>query len=1155
MRISLFLSLCLLLSLPAAAQVQVGTAKSYPVFGEANRWNHYETKYTLVYSQDVEGALNDFQILIPSVQVTTNPQEVIGGKQSLKLSGDQPLVTIVPSAVNLEPGRTYVLQYDFRVLQAASQIGAVRAVFYSPTPIEGKVVLDFGGPLNLPNSTRRGTDTQSMRIPEQHGITLGLLGLQATVVIDNIRVFRQDQVLSPATSRLWRSGFPRIFNYMLTDPTNISLLHNVSLPEIERNLAAVDLITGTNGDATLSTGAWMKRLRDINPSLRVIPYQQAFMTQYIDRPPVWGSAGLNALFNQTVRPEWFLFDTSGKPVFSPDFPQNIQMNHTPFAFKANGVDFNQHLVQFLQSGSLPSGLFEGFHFDQPEWYPNPLLADRNGRFPLMDTNLDGKADTQKELHDNWKSGFVNFFRLAREKFGPNRLMFGNAGYISQNPTMLGFLNGWLREIYNPYEVSTNGEWRTDDASYWYQTHQAYQASMRYAQAPSMTAFQYSGSGLGTPTGGITANGYPDRRPTLEPRDYRRMRFGLASTLLDDGFFEYDLVDNTTIPLWFDEYAVDGSGAASRDLRHKGYLGQPLADAVELRTAERLVAEVNFDSTTPTGITLGESFVSTNTPGLVLSGANSGIFSYTDLARVQYIAASNPAALPLEGGKTYEATMDYMVLDYRPSTYRGLLAFGIQVQGEALTQGRSNFQFLPDIDGPGQRGRLRVVTRVPQGQVGSLTAGFLDAGIVVVDNIRITEGGPGVWRRDFENGIVLVNPTPNAIQITQGQLVGPLNRSGVRRIRGTQSPAVNDGSAVTNGLQLGPGEGIILLANRVSPAPMVAPTSIVTERGNTSIQVFWRQVTPYVAGYVVRYGEDPVTPNQEVAVTRHKNFAQIDGLAPGTRYYLRVAAYDYLGNIGPFSTPFEATTSGNTVSRPEFALAAESSGVTQGALVSLVGIGLANTSLTAPTANNLPLQLGTTRVLVNGVAAPLLSVSPTRIVFQAPWELGGEHCLVHVVVNGVSSAERRMPLKPAAPELALDSTTVSARAFHADNNAPVTADDPALPGEEIWIEALGVGAVDRFPFNGQPANRFGVAKPLQPIEVSIGSIPVSLQEAVLSKTDVGVYRLKVTVPFVSDQPRVVIQLRVAGIPAMQESMDMLSVPLSFATAAHKTLPKY
>lgn len=59
---------------------------------------------------------------------------------------------------------------------------------------------------------------------------------------------------------------------------------------------------------------------------------------------------------------------------------------------------------------------------------------------------------------------------------------------------------------------------------------------------------------------------------------------------------------------------------------------------------------------------------------------------------------------------------------------------------------------------------------------------------------------GVWRRDFQYGIALVNPTNTARTVT----VEP----GLRRLAGGQDPAVNDGSAAGR-LTLGPKDGIVL----------------------------------------------------------------------------------------------------------------------------------------------------------------------------------------------------------------------------------------------------------------------------------------------------------------------------------------------------------
>ena len=59
---------------------------------------------------------------------------------------------------------------------------------------------------------------------------------------------------------------------------------------------------------------------------------------------------------------------------------------------------------------------------------------------------------------------------------------------------------------------------------------------------------------------------------------------------------------------------------------------------------------------------------------------------------------------------------------------------------------------------------------------------------------------GVWRRDFEHGVVLVNPetTPRTVEVEPG----------LRRLAGLQDTAVNDGAAVSR-LRLPPKDGIVL----------------------------------------------------------------------------------------------------------------------------------------------------------------------------------------------------------------------------------------------------------------------------------------------------------------------------------------------------------
>ena len=71
---------------------------------------------------------------------------------------------------------------------------------------------------------------------------------------------------------------------------------------------------------------------------------------------------------------------------------------------------------------------------------------------------------------------------------------------------------------------------------------------------------------------------------------------------------------------------------------------------------------------------------------------------------------------------------------------------------------------------------------------------------------------GVWRRDFDNGIVLVNPKGNGSQTVT--LEGPYIK-----IKGTQDPQTNDGKTVTS-VTLKDRDGIILLR----PKPLTRPAT-------------------------------------------------------------------------------------------------------------------------------------------------------------------------------------------------------------------------------------------------------------------------------------------------------------------------------------------
>ena len=73
--------------------------------------------------------------------------------------------------------------------------------------------------------------------------------------------------------------------------------------------------------------------------------------------------------------------------------------------------------------------------------------------------------------------------------------------------------------------------------------------------------------------------------------------------------------------------------------------------------------------------------------------------------------------------------------------------------------------------------------------GSICSGGQDLPTVWLDDINLKAGEAGVYRRDFEHGIVLVNTLDNSKTVDLGGTF--------RHIRGEQDPTVNNGALATH----------------------------------------------------------------------------------------------------------------------------------------------------------------------------------------------------------------------------------------------------------------------------------------------------------------------------------------------------------------------
>jgi uncharacterized protein (TIGR03437 family) len=238
-----------------------------------------------------------------------------------------------------------------------------------------------------------------------------------------------------------------------------------------------------------------------------------------------------------------------------------------------------------------------------------------------------------------------------------------------------------------------------------------------------------------------------------------------------------------------------------DPSRKGYLGQALSGATELTGPQALFYENTFENSTSASVT--------HDPGEVISGTGSLIVNNPDHTKQgSVIVTLGTNTIPLDPSASYLLTFDWRILD----TLGGFLNAG------ATGGGRAVYTTLSSQVVAGDSGTSHVPITFDSSSPMSIYFAVYSGGRVAIDNIRITQNGTGAWRRDFENGFVVVNPFNQPHTFSAADLAGALNRTNIHRVKGTQAPDVNNGQPVADNLTLGAFDAVILLADHIDAPP-------------------------------------------------------------------------------------------------------------------------------------------------------------------------------------------------------------------------------------------------------------------------------------------------------------------------------------------------
>jgi hypothetical protein len=452
---------------------------------------------------------------------------------------------------------------------------------------------------------------------------------------------------------------------------------------------------------------------------------------------------------------------------------------------------------------MASGLWDGVFYDDLMGDINHAI--RNAHNPaLLDFDIDGdgeRDETPALVSEETRASTLTYLERLREEVGDLELVIGNQG-SSPHLAFAEYLNGyqfedWDEGWYTEHIERSEAAWCRSMSEYFY--------AQEHEVAPQINIMTL----YGKPIGGGAGNPDHDWVEATEAH-LTQHRFGLGSALLGDGFYEFDLWDCRSAPTWFDEFSVDEDGVAVEDRACKGYLDMPLGDPFELASTSTTVWEEGFEAGSMPSSLAGETpyvYVSREAED-VITGTGSLIIDNPDHSTsVDYVEASTKASIvALKSGKTYVVEFDWEILETLDD------AFVVAIFGsEGIVD-----SYWHSGEVTGDAGRTRFHATLPAGSDYKICFQLVSGGgKLAIDNIMVKEGGAGPWRRDFENGFVLVNPLNRPHTFTAEELVGPWSRTGVKRILGTQAPEVNNGEPVTDTLTLQPFDAIILLADHVS----------------------------------------------------------------------------------------------------------------------------------------------------------------------------------------------------------------------------------------------------------------------------------------------------------------------------------------------------
>jgi hypothetical protein len=316
-------------------------------------------------------------------------------------------------------------------------------------------------------------------------------------------------------------SFPRTAGYLIGDPRNFEdAAYRSRIAKLD--IAILSTWPGWETSHGITVEEVVKRIKAINPETKIFMY---FLPESLRYPVNPSYTDLGAKLDSQ---RWWLYTSgSGPTKVLSDFGKDTYiLNLTAFTPQdSGGKRLNQWLPQYaFDKFGKPSPSLDGLFTDNIFWKPR-----RNG-----DWNRDGTIDDQNSATvQRWyREGYRTYLNGLKQLM-PGKMQIANIADWGKAEAVLTeydqLLQGGIMEAIIGQSYSVEG-WAG-----WAGMLAHYRKSMAALAAPKLGIFHQFGV----------------------PSDFQSFRYGLATALLDDGYYAFtDTADGYSGVEWFDELDVN-----------------------------------------------------------------------------------------------------------------------------------------------------------------------------------------------------------------------------------------------------------------------------------------------------------------------------------------------------------------------------------------------------------------------------------------------------------------------------------------------------------------------------------------------------------------------------------------------------------------------